>query len=132
MFHVPNQYRVRRGAAASDDSYGNNGAFVIPPIVGSRHMCVIASDGLWWEHVSVHIDEGRAKTRVPNWDEMCYIKSLFWDDDDVVMQLHPAKSEYVNNFKTCLHLWRPVGKSIPTPPAILVGYKELGVIPIEH
>jgi len=41
--------------------------------------------------------------------------------DDVVMQLHPARSDYVNNHNFCLHLWRPQGQTIPTPPVKLLG-----------
>jgi hypothetical protein len=52
---------------------------------------------------------------------MCFIKDLFWDAEDVVIQYHPAKSEYVNMHENTLHLWRPVGKEIPTPPKELVG-----------
>ena len=54
---------------------------------------------------------------------MCEIKSMFFEDDEVVMQLHPKKTEYVNNHNYCLHLWKPIGKEIPTPPSILVGIK---------
>jgi len=33
----------------------------------------------------------------------------------------PAESEYVNLHPFCLHLWRPKGTTIPTPPRALVG-----------
>jgi len=52
---------------------------------------------------------------------MCFIKDLFWDGEDVVIQHHPKKSEYVNRHDNCLHLWRPVAVEIPTPPKELVG-----------
>ena len=52
---------------------------------------------------------------------MCFIKGLFWDEEDVVIQYHPAKSEYVNRHEKCLHLWRPVGVEMPTPQKELVG-----------
>jgi len=48
------------------------------------------------------------------------IKSLFWDEEDCVMQLHPPKARYVNDNKYVLHLWRPTGLEIPEPPLILV------------
>lgn len=53
------------------------------------------------------------------------IKGIFWDDEDAVMQLHSPKSNWVNNHEFCLHLWRPIGKEIPMPDSLLVGYKEL-------
>jgi hypothetical protein len=52
---------------------------------------------------------------------MCFVKGIFWDEDDVVIQFHPRKGEYVNNHPYCLHLWRPVGITVPTPPPICVG-----------
>ncbi len=71
-----------------------------------------------WEHVSVSLDR-----RPPIWEEMCFIKDLFWDEEEVVMQLHPPKSMYINNHPNCLHLWRPLKMTIPIPPMILVGVK---------
>lgn len=67
-----------------------------------------------WEHVSV------SSKKTPTWDEMCYVKSLFWDDEEAVIQVHPKKSEYVNMAKTCLHMWRYKG-SMPLPPKSAVG-----------
>ena len=115
MFHVPEKYRVKNGRMASDESYGNNGAFSVPM---SGRLLVIASDGEGWEHVSVSL-----KSRCPTWREMCFVKAIFWDNEDTVMQLHPPKSEYVNNHPFCLHLWRPINQSIPIPDSILVGIK---------
>lgn len=137
MFHVPEEYRIRSGPYASDWTYGHNGAFALPPVIGSRAMIVIASDGRdWqaagldgepWEHVSVHCYQGKRQF-TPTWIEMCAVKDMFWDTEDVVIQFHPRKSDYVNNHANTLHLWRPVSGSIPTPPAITVGYKELGTV----
>ena len=91
-----------------------------------------------WEHVSVHAyrtrqgevlglmgrgQPGGPKLRTPSWKEMCYVKRLCWDGADVVMQLHPRESEYVNLHPNVLHLWRPKFAAIPEPPSILVGPK---------
>ena len=55
---------------------------------------------------------------------MCHVKDLFWQDEEVVIQYHPRKSEYVNNHPFVLHLWKPIYQGIiPTPPALLVGIK---------
>lgn len=123
MFHVPENYRIVNGPYGSDLTFGNNGAFILPPKIGNRTLYVIASDGMGWEHVSIHAYEGK-RTRTPTWAEMCYVKDLFWDGEDIVMQLHPAKSEYVNNHPDVLHLWRPTETVIPAPPSILVGFKD--------
>src|ERR1700722_9587657 len=63
---------------------------------------MIASDGAGWDHVSVSL--GR---RCPTWDEMCWVKRLWFDDHETVIQYHPAAANYVNNHSFCLHLWRP-------------------------
>jgi hypothetical protein len=54
---------------------------------------------------------------------MCYVKRLCWDAEDVVMQLHPRESEYVNQHPHTLHLWRPIDAVIPEPPSIFVGVR---------
>lgn len=113
--HVPNKYRMRVGPIGSDDSTGNNGAFLIPTRPGQPPLRVIASDGEGWEHVSVSLPN-----RCPTWDEMCKVKGLFWDDEDCVVQFHPPKRDYVNLHPYCLHLWRPVGVTIPLPDLALV------------
>ena len=60
------------------------------------------------------------QNRCPTWEEMCAIKDMFFNDDEVVMQLHPAKSEYVNIHNYCLHLWKPINAKIPVPPRCFV------------
>ncbi|WP_456797599.1 DUF7694 domain-containing protein [Bradyrhizobium sp. USDA 4473] len=63
----------------------------------------------------------RAPRRCPNWEEMCFVKDLFWNEEECVMQLHPPHSQYVNNSRYCLHLWKPTHRDIPMPPASFVG-----------
>lgn len=115
---APNQYRIRDGIMGSSELDGNNGCFKIP--FESYTFTVVASDGEGWEHVSVSLPN-----RTPNWREMCFIKDLFWGEDECVVQYHPPKSAYVNNHPNCLHLWKQVGKEFEMPPSILVGLKEL-------
>ena len=115
-FKVPNEHRVRTGPLSSTNEIGNNGAFEIKK--GNLIFNAIASDGGGWEHVSVTI---RNAQRTPTWNEMCWIKELFWGDDDTVVQFHPAKSEYVNRHQYCLHLWRPRRIDLPKPETWMVG-----------
>jgi len=100
----------------SDSSYGNNGAFLITSLKLKRPLNTIASDQMGWEHVSVSLPD-----RCPTWDEMCFIKNLFWDEDDAVIQYHPPKRDYINCHPFCLHLWRSTDQDIPLPPKIFVG-----------
>lgn len=107
----------------SDDKDGFNGLFRFT-IDGSLVRCVI-SDGEGWKHVSVSL-EYQSKT-CPSWKMMCKIKDIFWDKEDVVIQFHPAKKDYVNMHEGCLHLWQPFENGhpveFPTPPSIMVGHK---------
>lgn len=109
--------RAGEGYYASDASYGCNGMFYIHGPCG-EYLGIMASDGelTGWEHVSVS-----TKRRVPNWQEMCFVKDLFWNDEECVIQYHPPKSEYVNAHPYCLHLWRPVNEALPRPNPIMVG-----------
>lgn len=93
----------------------HNGVFRV--FVGGRSFNVIASNGGGWEHVSVTKANGK---RCPTWDEMCAIKAMFFEPDEVVMQLHPSEKDYVNIHPHCLHLWRPIEKEIPLPPVEFV------------
>lgn len=77
-----------------------NGAFLFNPF--GTTLRVIASDGGGWDHVSVS-----AKYRCPTWEEMCWVKDKFFGPEEPAMQLHPARSQYVNHHPYCLHLWRP-------------------------
>lgn len=88
---------------------------------GDPQMGVIFSPGLddadkGWEHVSVS-----CQTRTPTWAEMVHVKRLFWDAEDVVVQFHPKRSEYVNVHPYTLHLWRWTEGDFPRPPKGLVG-----------
>ena len=114
MFHAPDNYRIRSGPFASTSYDCNNGAFLIP--YKGKYLSVISSEGEGWEHVSVSL-----KHRCPVWEEMCFIKDLFWDETDCVIQYHPPRSDYVNNHKYCLHLWRPMDVELPRPPSWMVG-----------
>jgi len=107
---------------------GYLGAFLIPGPCGDR-LSIICSDGSdWeacglegepWEHVSVKATDGRKGWRTPNWKEMSFIKDLFWNEDECVVQYHPAKSDYVNHHAAVLHLWR-CKAGFPMPPRICV------------
>lgn len=85
---------------------------------GAR-LRVIASDGLGWDHVSVS-----TRSRCPTWEEMAYIKSLFFRDDETAIEFHVPVSDHINQHPYCLHLWRPNdGREIPRPDAALVGVR---------
>lgn len=125
-----NRHRVKRGAYASDASYGFNGAFGFNVPGEARLVCCIASDGLGWQHVSVSFGKNH---KTPSWEVMCAVKALFWDDEDVVIQLHPEKSKWINNHPGCLHLWRCTdGREQPLPPSMMVGIEGVDSKTVER
>jgi hypothetical protein len=115
VFKVPEKYRITKGELGTTAADGNNGIFLVPNMNGKKFF-VIASDGYFWEHVSVSLK----KKICPTWNEMCFLKALFWGPDDLVIQYHPPKQNYVNMHPYVLHLWRPVDQIIPMPEAYLV------------
>lgn len=92
---------------------------------GKTQIRAMAVDGTetGWEHVSVSVAYRVGNTwtpRTPKWEEMCWIKSQFWNREECVIEYHPPEKDYVNTHNHCLHLWRPVHGEIPTPPKICV------------
>ena len=73
---------------------------------------------LGWEHLSVS-----HKNKIPSWNTMQEMKEMFWEDEEVCFQLHPAKSEYINNNEYTLHIWKSIDGTFETPPSILVGFR---------
>lgn len=97
------------------------GWFEIPSCITKswKLYVMVAPSDSDWQHISVSTNN---PTRCPFWNEMCQIKDMFFDPEDVVVQFHPRKSEYVNVAKNCLHLWKlNNGEQFPTPPTWTVG-----------
>lgn len=115
MLKLPNQYRVRVGEMGTTDANTDRGVFLIRTVKFKGVLQVLASSGDGWEHVSVSRSD-----RVPSWAEMCFIKELFWEPEDCVVQYHPPESQYKNFHPRCLHLWRPLDAPLPVPPRELV------------
>lgn len=80
LYHL-NEHRVPLLGSLGDEY---NGAFEIK-IKGEKYN-VIASRDEGWEHVSIS-----HKHKIPSWRVMCMVKDLFFDENEVVMQLHPKK-----------------------------------------
>lgn len=121
--------RIRTGIYGTDEAAGNQGAFLI---TGPRHdaLKIIAAAGLQriengWEHVSVS-----CQNRCPTWEEMAFVKHLFWEHTECVVQFHPPSRVYVNEHPFCLHLWRDKRNGHRLPPTQLVG--DPGAIMAAH
>ncbi len=85
----------------------------------SEVLNFIFSIGCGFEHLSVSTTVG-----IPTWEQMCKMKDIFWNKDEVCMQLHPKEEDYVDQMRYCLHIWRPIDQEIPTPPSIMVGFRK--------
>jgi len=104
--------QLKKFAIAIDD---DGGAFQLKGPKGQT-LRIIASHGENWDHVSVSL-----KHRCPTWSEMHFVKGMFFEPEDVVIQYHPRQSQYVNCHPYCLHMWRPQHTELPEPPAWMVG-----------
>jgi hypothetical protein len=113
-------YRIQ--FAGYESAYGDAfGAFRLPHPNTGATLAVLAvsgevsradlGDDHAWDHVSVSTER-----RTPNWAEMCFVKSIFWGDDETVMQLHVPAAEHINKHPYTLHLWKSLLMPIPRPP----------------
>lgn len=122
-FEKAEPYRFHIPGDPHDSKFGDHyGCFQVPGPCGQTLRIVAVEARPWegelsdkWDHVSVSL-----ANRTPNWQEMCFVKELFWDDEDTVVQYHPPKSQYVNIHERVLHLWRPSHFQIELPPISMV------------
>lgn len=113
------KFRVVNGPMASTPEAGNNGMFLIPHQKYAKdRFQVTCSDGMGWEVVSFTYYK---KNKTPTWDDSCYIKDLFWEEEEAVMQLHRPASLRVSERKFVIALMRPIEVEIPQPPVITLG-----------
>lgn len=78
-----------------------------------------------WDHLSAS-----TATRCPTWEELEFLKRLFFKPDECAMQLHVPPRDHINNHPYCLHIWRPLNFEIPRPPSIMVGHQSIGLLPV--
>jgi hypothetical protein len=80
-------------------------------------LCVIASAGAGWDHISVS-----TPFRCPTWEEMELVAKLCFEADEVAVQYHVPLKDHINKHPYTLHWWRPRSKlkPIPLPPKNLV------------
>lgn len=102
--------RVKRGIYSTSEKDGMRGVFVLYcPDTGKDLLCISSGADSelngGWEHVSV---SRIGSNRPPIWDEICFVKDMFWDENECVVQFHPKKSDYVNLHPGVLHLWKKV------------------------
>lgn len=116
-----------------DDS--PDGVYHIPHNTIDRYIYnVVFSIGMGWEHMSVSLLKINGKNKIekvercPTWEEMCFLKNVFWTPEECCVQYHPAMADYISNHKWCLHVWRSTEVQMPVPDTVLVGLKDLDKI----
>ncbi len=87
--------------------------------INNKWLNFIFSYQMGWEHLSVSMP-----SKTPSWDQMCMMKDIFWNKDEACVQYHPKEEDYVNMHPHCLHIWKPIEQELPTPPHLLVGFKN--------
>lgn len=97
------RYIRRSGAIRVEEATTDHGIGTIT-INGWTGSVIWGADEDGWEHVSVSPFD---HTITPSWDDLCRIKGIFWDEEEMALQFFPRKSQYVNLQENCLHLWRP-------------------------
>lgn len=114
-FDKAEKYRSKHPMGFQHEAGNNFGWFKLLSEYDRQWLMVMACERgpeIDWDHVSVSKENGKT----PNWREMCQVKDLFWDENDVVVQFHPKKKDYVNIAKNCLHLWCYRKAEFPIPP----------------
>ncbi|MBY0458285.1 MAG: hypothetical protein K2V38_13170 [Gemmataceae bacterium] len=113
--------RVESGRFASSRG-DRHGLFFVKGPAGGNLQIIASSAESWradgmpdpaWDHASVKVV---GSDRTPTWGEMCFVKGLFWEKDEWVVQYMPPPSENINICEYVLHMWRPEGIAVPTPP----------------
>ena len=119
--------RIRTGVMASKTGE-RNGAFHVQRRGTPDKLTIISSDGKWWneerlpgepwEHVSISTPD-----RCPTWQEMSWVKSMFFEDTETVVEFHVPKADHIKFHPFVLHLWRLTKSAFPMPPSICLGPK---------
>lgn len=91
--------------AKSSKSSTRLGIFEFPLENGESTLLCSAVIRDYWEHVFLDL---RKSDRCPTYEEMCRLKQYFFNENEIALQIHPKKSEYVNACQHRLHLWRKV------------------------
>lgn len=92
---------------ASGISSSQRSEFLIPTVTKKASISALNFPDDDFEHVMLN-----PKHRLPTYEEMVLLKDIFWEQNEVAIQVHPAKSQYVNIAMYTLHLWRH--RCIPT------------------
>lgn len=95
------------------------GIFLIPYM--DYELKVMCGVGDGWDHVSVSLNN-----REPYWPEMEFIRRLFFENGETVLQIHPPIAQHINLHPYVLHLWRAWHVEYTLPPRYMLVPGEEG------
>ena len=96
------------------------------PLGGSEYKArtVVDEPNESWEHASVVAIKSKTDLgRLPTPEELEYLKTLIFDENELVLE----DSTGVNPAVVCTHLWSPVDKNMTREQAVEKLYNEYGV-----
>lgn len=96
------------------ESGDDGGVAVVRRRVGPP-LRVLFSWGEGWDHVSV----SRVDGRVPGWEDMRWVKAIFFRRDEWAVEYHPPDAKHISHAEV-LHLWRPQAAELLAPPEWMV------------
>lgn len=77
-----------------------------------------------WDHIAIHVrawDKARKSlARAPSPSETAWLKDLFFEPQEPVLQFHLARNHPLHAQAFVVHLWRPTIGEITLPPPELV------------
>ena len=72
---------------------------------GRAYLVIASIDNGLREHISI----SHKNLKIwPTWQELVFIKDIFFKDEEECYQVFPKKSEYVNIRSNCFHIWRDI------------------------
>lgn len=128
-----NAYRVTEGEGATNDADGLNGNFTFKLKDAIVQVSFAGDEIPGWEHaVAVCFDKPSSsiisrftskepEPRCPTNEEIMHIKRLFFDDDEAVVEIIPAKGNQTPWHPIARHLWHRTFSEFPMPLKTEVG-----------
>ncbi len=127
MFRPKNEsFRVTEGKFGTIRDGNCNGIFDVP--INAKRFYTLVKDTLWlrciisnkhgWELCLISVLKGNKASivnRHPTQDEIDQIKSLFWDENDIVAQFHINNEKRPEHLRYVSHLARKIGSSYDVP-----------------
>ena len=103
------KYRVDLPGYVQPPERSMEGFFVMN--YANTELRVMSGIGHGWDHVSVSV-----AGRTPTWEEMDWVRGLFYRDDETVIQFHPPRALHINFHKHTLHMWGAWYQKFELPP----------------